>query len=104
MDALSLHPYEDHSSVAPVVGVHPSTTTIALADYPKLVSLLGAAFDGTGQPGSALSIYFDEFGVESQIPPDKQSLYTGTEPAVTEPVAETTQAADYKQAIQLAFC
>jgi hypothetical protein len=104
MDALSLHPYEDHSSVAPVVGVHPSTTTIALADYPKLVSLLGQAFDGTAQPGSALAIYFDEFGVESQIPPDKQALYTGTEPAVTEPVDEATQAAYYRQAVQLAFC
>jgi hypothetical protein len=104
MDALSLHPYEDHSSVAPVVGVHPSTTTIALADYPKLVTLLGQAFDGTAQPGSALAIYFDEFGVESQIPPAKQALYTGTEPAVTEPVDEATQASYYRQAIQLAFC
>jgi hypothetical protein len=104
MDALSLHPYEDHSSIAPVVGVHPNTTTIALADYPKLVTLLGQAFDGTAQPGSALAIYFDEFGVESQIPAAKQSLYNGTEPAVTQPVDEGTQAAYYRQAIQLAFC
>jgi hypothetical protein len=104
MDALSLHPYEDHSSIAPVVGVHPNTTTIALADYPKLVTLLGQAFDGTAQPGAALAIYFDEFGVESQIPPEKQGLYAGTEPAVTEPVDEATQAAYYRQAIQLAFC
>jgi hypothetical protein len=104
MDALSLHPYEDHSNVAPVLGVHPSTTTIALGDYPKLVTLLGQAFDGTAQPGSALPIYFDEFGVESQIPADKQALYTGTEPAVTQPVDEATQAAYYRQAIQLAFC
>jgi hypothetical protein len=104
MDALSLHPYEDHSNVAPAVGVHPTTTTIALADYPKLVTLLGQAFDGTAQPGSALAIYFDEFGVESQIPPAKQALYTGTEPAVTQPVDEATQAAYYRQAIQLAFC
>jgi hypothetical protein len=104
MDALSLHPYEDHSSIAPVVGVHPNTTTIALADYPKLVTLLGQAFDGTAQPGSALAIYFDEFGVESQIPPSKQALYTGAEPAVTEPVDEATQAAYYRQAVQVAFC
>jgi hypothetical protein len=104
MDALSLHPYEDHSSVPPVLGVHPNTTTIALADYDKLVSLLGQAFDGTAQPGSALPIYFDEFGVESQIPAAKQALYSGTEPPVTEPVDEATQAAYYRQAIQLAFC
>ncbi len=104
MDALSLHPYEDHSSVAPVDGTHPNTTTIALADYGKLVALLGQAFDGTAQPGSTLPLYFDEFGVESQIPATKLALYTGAEVAVTEPVDEATQAAYYRQAIQLAFC
>jgi hypothetical protein len=104
MDALSLHPYEEHSSTAPAAGVHPNSTTIELADYGKLVALLGQAFDGTAQPGSTLPIYFDEFGVESQIPPAKQSLYTGTEVAVTQPVDEATQAAYYKQAMQLAFC
>jgi hypothetical protein len=104
MDGLALHPYEDHSSVAPIDGTHPGTTTIAVADYGKLVALLGEAFDGTAQTGSTLPIYFDEFGVESQIPAAKQSLYTGSEVAVTEPVDEATQAAYYKQAIQLAFC
>jgi hypothetical protein len=104
MDALSLHPYEEHSSIAPAEGVHPNTTTIEIADYDKLVSLLGQAFDGTAQKGSTLPIYFDEFGVESQIPPAKQSLYTGNEVAVTQPVDEATQAAYYKQAMQLAFC
>jgi hypothetical protein len=104
MDGLALHPYEDHSSVAPADGIHPSTTTIALADYGKLVSLLGQAFDGTAQAGSTLPIYFDEFGVESQIPSNKQQRYTGSEVAVTEPVDEATQAAYYKQAVQLAFC
>jgi hypothetical protein len=104
MDALSLHPYEDHSSIAPADGTHPNSTSISLADYGKLVSLLGLAFDGTAQPGSALPLYFDEFGVESQIPTDKQDLYTDTEPAVTEPVDEATQAAYYRQAVQLAFC
>src|SRR2546423_2934489 len=104
MDGLALHPYEDHSSVPPIEGIHPGTTTLALADYGKLVSLLGQAFDGTPQAGSTLPIYFDEFGVESQIPSAKQQLYTGSEVAVTEPVDETTQAAYYKQAAQLAFC
>ena len=104
MDGLTQHPYEDNSSVAPVDGTHPSTTSISLADYPKLVSVLGQAFDGTAQPGSSLPIYFDEFGVESQIPPAEQHLYTGSEVAVTQPVDEATQAAYYRQAIQLAFC
>ena len=104
MDAFAFHPYEDDSSVAPATGVHPNSTTIALADYGKLVSLLGAAFDGTAQAGSTLPIYYDEFGVESLIPAAKQGLYTGTEPATTKPVDEATQATYYRQAIQLAFC
>ena len=104
MDGFAFHPYEDNSSIAPVAGTHPQTTTIALADYDKLVALLGEAFDGTAQAGSTLPIYYDEFGVESQIPPAKQQLYTGDEPTTTKPVPETTQAAYYRQAVQLAFC
>jgi hypothetical protein len=104
MDAFAFHPYEDNSSIAPVKGLHPKSTSIAIADYGKLVTLLGQAFDGTAQAGSALPIYDDEFGVQSQIPPEKASLYTGTEPALTKPVDETTQAEYYRQAIQLAFC
>jgi hypothetical protein len=104
MDAFAFHPYEDDSSVAPLLGIHPNSTTIALADYAKLVGLLGTAFDGTAQAGSTLPIVYDEFGVESQIPPAKQDAYTGTEPATTKPVPEQTQAEYYRQAIQLAFC
>jgi hypothetical protein len=104
MDGLAFHPYEDNSSIAPAAGTHPLTTTIALADYDKLVALLGEAFDGTAQAGSTLPIYYDEFGVETVIPPAKQQLYTGNEPATTKPVPEPTQAAYYRQAIQLAFC
>jgi hypothetical protein len=104
MDGFAFHPYEDNSSIAPVDGTHPNTTTIALADYDKLVALLGEAFDGTAQAGSTLPIYYDEFGVESQIPAAKQQLYTGVEPDTTKPVPEATQAAYYRQAIQLAFC
>ncbi len=104
MDAFAFHPYEDNSSVPPDAGLHPNTTTIALADYDKLVGLLTAAFDGTAQLGSTLPIYYDEFGVESQLPAAEQPLYTGTEPAATKPVDEATQAAFYRQAVQLAFC
>jgi hypothetical protein len=100
MDGFAVHPYEDNSSVAPAYGTHPSTTTIALADYDKLVALLAEAFPG----GDSLPIWYDEFGVESQIPANKQSLYNGAEPATTKPVSEATQAAYYRQAVQLAFC
>jgi hypothetical protein len=104
MDAFAFHPYEDNSSIAPIDGTHPNTTTIALADYDKLVAVLGDAFGGTPQRGTTLPIVYDEFGVESRIPPAKASLYTGTEPATTKPVDERTQAAYYRQAIELAFC
>jgi hypothetical protein len=99
MDGFAFHPYEDNSSVAPVDGVHPNTTTIALADYSKLVDLLGQAFGDYQMP-----IWYDEFGVESQLPSSEQPLYTGTEPATTKPVDEATQAVYYEQAVQLAFC
>jgi hypothetical protein len=104
MDALAFHPYEDNSSVAPVDGRHPNSNTIAIADYDKLVAVLGRAFDGTPQRGSTLPIYYTEFGVETQIPPAKASLYTGVEPAAVKPVPEDVQGQYYRQAIELAFC
>jgi hypothetical protein len=101
MDGFDLHPYEDNSSIAPVDGTHPSSTTIALADYDKLVASLGEAF---GTVGYSLPIWYDEFGVETQIPAQWETQYTGTEPATIHPVPEATQAAYYRQAVQLAFC
>ncbi len=99
LDAFDLHPYEDNSSVMPAAGTHPNSTTIALADYDKLVASLGDAFGSYDLP-----IWYDEFGVETQIPASEASHYTGTEPATVKPVPEATQAAYYRQAIQLAFC
>ncbi len=104
MDGLAIHPYEDNSSIAPVNGRHPNSTTIAVADYDKLVQLLGKSFDGTAQRGSTLPIYYTEFGVESQIPAAKAALYTGREPATVKPVPEAVQGQYYRQAIELAFC
>jgi hypothetical protein len=103
MDAFGFHPYGDNSSQPPSFA-HPNTTTIGLADYGKLVSLLGVAFDGTAQLGSTLPILYDEYGVESLIPPAKAAVYTGTEPTTTRPVDEATQGAYYQQALGIAFC
>src|SRR5207249_8614995 len=89
MDGFAFHPYEDNSS-APPESTHPNITTIALADYDKLVALLDAAF------GPNLPIVYDEFGVETTIPDAKKALYTGTEPATIFPVDETTQADYYR--------
>lgn len=103
MDALAFHPYADNSSQPPDFA-HLTSTSIGIADYAKLVALLGEAFDGTAQPGSTLPLLYDEFGVESAIPAEKASLYTGTEPAATKPVDEATQAAYYRKALELSFC
>jgi hypothetical protein len=103
MDEFAIHPYEDNSSLPPTFA-HPGNTSIAIADYDKLVSLLGQAFDGTAQPGSTLPIVYGEFGVETQIPASKASLYTGSESANTKPVDEQTQGDFYRQAVALAFC
>jgi len=103
MDGFSFHPYGENSSTPPTL-VHTSGTSLGLADYPKLVSLLGKAFDGTAQKGSTLPIVYDEYGVDSQIPVAKRSFYGGVEPATTKPVTEGVQAAYYDEALQLAAC
>jgi cellulase (glycosyl hydrolase family 5) len=103
MDALSINPFPDNSSVSPATP-HPNSTSIGVADYDKLVKLLGEAFDGTAQPGSKLPIYYGEFGVESLPPVEKLSLYEGTEPTTTKPVDEKKQAEYYRKAIELSFC
>jgi hypothetical protein len=103
MDGLAIHPYPDNSSQSPDFP-HPRSTSIGLADYGKLVGLLGQAFDGTAQPGSTLPILYDEFGIESTIPAGKRSLYTGNEPKTTKPVDERQQAASYDLGLRIAFC
>ncbi|MDX6473251.1 MAG: polysaccharide biosynthesis protein PslG, partial [Gaiellaceae bacterium] len=103
MDVFDHHVYADNSGLPPSMS-HPNTTTIAEADYGKLVALLGQAFDGTAQPGSSLPILYGEFGVESVIPAAKSGAYSGTEPSTTKPVDEATQAAYYTEAFKLAMC
>ncbi|HEY5662230.1 MAG TPA: hypothetical protein VIR59_15715 [Gaiellaceae bacterium] len=103
MDGFSFHPYGENSSTPPTL-VHTSGTSLGLSDYPKLVSLLGKAFNGTAQKGSTLPIIYDEYGVDSQIPVAKRSFYGGTEPATTKPVTEAVQAAYYDEALKIAAC
>jgi hypothetical protein len=103
MDGFSFHPYGESSSTPPTM-LHESGTSLGLADYDKLVFLLGEAFDGTAQLGSKLPIVYDEYGVDSQIPDTKRRFYGGREPATTKPVSEGVQAAYYKEALQLAAC
>jgi hypothetical protein len=104
MDWFSIHPYLDRSSRPPTF-THPRSTTISIADYDKLVGLLGRAFDGTNQRGSTLPILYDEFGVQTSAPVDKRQLYANQEvPVARDAVPEATQGRYYRQAIQLAAC
>jgi hypothetical protein len=103
MDWFAFHPYQANSSELPTTR-HSTSTSITIADYDKLVHVLGDAFDGTKQVGSAIPIVYDEYGIESTIPRKKAGKYTGAEPASTKPVPPAVQGQRYKQAIQLAFC
>jgi hypothetical protein len=104
MDGFAFHPYGETSHTPPT-RTHPYSTTIGLADYPKLVSLLGSAFDGTAQRGSSLPIVYDEYGVQSEIPGAKRSAYTNLSvPAGRDAVSEALQATYYREAILMAAC
>jgi hypothetical protein len=101
MDAFSIHVYGESARIPPTLA-HPHTTSLGIADYEKLVQLLGRAFGGTAQPAASLPIVYGEYGVETAIPPPKQTLYTGHE--VVPVVDEATQARFYARAIGLASC
>jgi hypothetical protein len=103
MDMFSIHPYPENSSVPPSLE-HPQSTSIGLADYDKLVALLGAAFDGTAQRGSSLPLTYGEYGLQTAIPEQKLGLYDGAEQPTTKPIDEQDQAARYADAIAIAAC
>ena len=103
MDMFSLHPYPENSSIPPDLE-HPRGTSIGLADYDKLVALLGEAFDGTGQPGSSLPIVYGEYGLQTTIPRARAPSYSGAEQAPTKPIDETAQGTAYAAAIAIAAC
>ena len=103
MDVFALHPYQTRSSIPP--GQPHTGTSLGFGDYDKLVGLLGEAFDGTGQPGSDLSIAYTEYGVQSVIPESAQEPYTNLQsPLGRDAVSEATQAEYYRQAFELAAC
>jgi hypothetical protein len=102
MDAFAHHPYLERSEVRPDFE-HPRTTTIALADYGKLVDLLGEAFDGTPQKGSEIPILYTEFGVQTVIPASKRGAYTNLNaPAAEDAVSEEVQGRYYREAVEIA--
>jgi hypothetical protein len=104
MDMFVIHPYGETSRTPPTA-LHPKSTSISIADYPKLVKLLRDAFHGTAQPGASLPILYGEYGVQTEIPSDKLGAYTNLGvPTAADAVSETIQGAYYSRAIQLAYC
>ena len=104
MDLFAIHPYQNRSSVPPTQD-YPTGTAIGIADYDKLVRLLGEAFDGTAQSGSKLKIAYTEFGVQTTIPANAQEPYTNLQsPLGLDAVEEATQATFYRQALERATC
>jgi hypothetical protein len=104
MDMFAIHPYLERSQIPPDTE-HPLGTAIGIADYDKLVDLLGDAFDGTAQMGSDLPIAYTEFGVQATIPNEYREPYTNLQsPIGVDAVDEATQAEYYRQAIELAAC
>jgi hypothetical protein len=101
MDGFVHHPYAE-SSLVPLDRPHPRTRTIGLADYDKLIGLLGEAFEGTAQQGSDLPLLYGEIGVETAIPTAKQDRYEGVEIAPT--TTEAAQAAAYRRVLGLSLC
>jgi hypothetical protein len=104
MDMFAIHPYLLPSRLPPTFA-HPLTTTIGIADYPKLVRLLTNAFRGTAQRGETLPIVYDEFGYQSQIPKPLRFAYSNLGAKVAQDaIPEAKQAAYYAKAFALAAC
>jgi hypothetical protein len=104
MDMFAIHPYLIPSKLSPTFA-HPRTTTIGVADYSKLVTLLTAAFRNTAQRGETLPIVYDEFGYQSKIPQPVRFVYNhlGSKTAA-DAIPEALQAKYYAQAFALAAC
>jgi hypothetical protein len=98
MDLFSLHPYPPNSSVPPTVGYGNSSSSIGIADYPRLVRLLRSAL------GTAPPIVYGEYGIETRVPRGALALYSGAQPPAADAVTEARQADDYVSAIDMAAC
>jgi hypothetical protein len=104
MDAFSIHPYMRTSELPPT-DRHAASTTITIADYPKLAALLTQCFAGTPQRGRGLPVYYTEFGVQTRVPAAHRHAYEDlNSPGSADAVDPQTQARYYDQALALAAC
>lgn len=101
-DTVGHNAYPDNSAEAPSA-TH--AKNIDEGDYDRLISVLNAAFGGTGQPvpgRRGVTIWYMEDGFQSQVT-DARRLYTGTE-TDRHAVSEDVQAQQEQAAIELAYC
>jgi len=112
MDAFALHATPLSPGVSPTQAQPPRSKQLGIADYPRLVALLGAnlARAGSQQLGATLPIYYTEYGIETDVTQDP-GPYTGTQPTTrcgttTCPltVKPEQQQTLYTDAIGLAAC
>ncbi|HYM64204.1 MAG TPA: hypothetical protein VES61_05950 [Gaiellaceae bacterium] len=82
---------------------------ISEGDYADLVDALSEAFTGTAQaiPGACVDdrctyIWYLETGFQTTVSPDKLEVYTGEENVET--ISPQEQAAQFEQAVELAYC
>ena len=81
LDTVGHNPYPASSTERPWVA-HTSSKSIGEGDYDRLMSVLGEAFGGTGQPlpgQGRVSIWYMEQGFQTAVDPAKAGLYHGTE-------------------------
>lgn len=102
LDVFTIHPYEESNAASPKREQRPNSTTIGFADYQKLNKIIKEAFNGSAQPTENLKILYDEFAVQTTIPPRKLHLYKNEENVLT--VDEPTQALYLKQSLEMAYC
>ena len=74
-----------------------------IGELPALVSALGSAFGGTGQPGTSLPLIVDNVQFASAIPPGELSLYSSATLATTG-LDEPSQGAAYAAALTAVAC
>jgi hypothetical protein len=119
LDTYGHNVYPENAFESPAA-LH-SNASIDEGDYARLMSVLQAAFGGTGQPlpgEGSTTIWYLEDGFQTTIQPDKRRLYSGRETmralAPYLPPAEASvgaaaglvrdQASQLREALELAYC
>jgi hypothetical protein len=109
LDTIGHNPYPDTSAERP--WTQHTTTSLGEGDYGKLMSVLGDAFAGTGQPlpgQGRVSIWYMEQGFESAVPASKLPFYRGRETdrfaLADSAVGAPDESTQLRDAVQLASC